>query len=376
MNNHSGSGKAPSQTRIAVAMSGGVDSSVAAALLVEQGYAVIGLTMRLYEPEGEKALSEVCGSGTLVDDARRVAEKLGIPHHVLDLRRRFEDDVIKTFADSYARGETPNPCALCNRHIKFGALLTAAHEFGAEALATGHYARCETGSSGPELHRAADESRDQSYFLFAATRAQLACLRFPLGGMRKDGARALAARLQLAVAAKPDSQDICFVPDGDYARVVRRFHPEAFQPGDIVDHQGRVLGRHEGIVYFTVGQRRGLNIHDRTGESNEPLFVIRLEPETRRVVAGPRSALAASEVVLRGVNWLGEKVLEEGIDVTARLRSAQTPVAARFYRLADEGGGRVVLNEPVFGVAPGQAGVIYEGTRLLGGGWICPAPKA
>ncbi|MDD5586565.1 MAG: tRNA 2-thiouridine(34) synthase MnmA [Alphaproteobacteria bacterium] len=369
MSESSGFGKVPTRTRIAVAMSGGVDSSVAAALLVERGHDVIGITMRLYESEEEAALSEVCGGGALVEDARQVAEKLGIPHRVLDLRRRFTDDVIKIFAGSYAHGETPNPCVLCNRNIKFGALLTAAQEFGCEFLATGHYARREETSEGPELHRAADESRDQSYFLFAVTRAQFSHLLFPLGKMSKPEVRALAGKYGLPVATKPDSQDICFVPEGDYANIVRQFHPEAFSPGEIVDGKGEVLGHHEGIVHFTVGQRRKLNIHDRAGENNEPLFVLRLEPETRRVVVGPRAALAQTEAMLRDVNWLGEDVPDEGIQVMARLRSAQSAVPARFFMKPGEGG-RIMLKEPSFGVAPGQAGVVYVGTRVLGGGWI------
>lgn len=345
--------------RVAVALSGGVDSSAAAALLRERGHEVFGLTM-LLGPWGE---------GT-VRDATRVAEKLGVEHHVLDLSGRFEDCVMRPFAEAYAAGLTPNPCAVCNRVIKFGALMEAAKEHGAEALATGHYARLIRGAGGVELHAAADKARDQSYFLFGASKEQLSFLRFPLGEMEsKAKVREIAARLGLPVAEKPDSQDICFVPGGDYAGVVKRFHPEAFEAGEIVDMQARVLGRHEGIIHFTPGQRRGLNINDRVGENNEPLFVVRIDAAARRVVVGPREALTQREVMLRDVNWIGGDVLGEGIEVAAKLRSAMVPVAARYF-MDWRGGGRIVLRDPVYGVAPGQAGVVYEGTRVMGGGWI------
>ncbi len=355
--------------RIAVAMSGGVDSSVAAALLNEQGHEVIGVTLRLHENALDSSLPVICGGGSYVEDARRVAEALGIQHHVLDFRQAFLDEVVKPFAESYAHGETPNPCVLCNRRIKFGALIDAARELGADVLATGHYAQITQGAQGPELHCGDDASRDQGYFLFAVPRERFGYLRFPLGGMSKTETRTLAEKYKLPVASKPDSQDICFVPEGDYASVVRRFSDEAFKPGDIVDEKGFVLGRHEGILNFTVGQRRGLNLHDRVGDNNEPLFVLRLDPEMRRIVVGPRKALEAREVTLRDVNWLGEDVPKSGIDVMARLRSAMTPAPARFS-LLDDGTGKIVFKEPVSGVAPGQAGVVYDGSRVLGGGWI------
>ncbi len=363
--------------RIVVAMSGGVDSSVVAAMLAEQGHEVIGITMQLYDQGA--AASTVrrgsCCAGQDIYDARRVAEHLGVPHYVVDYESRFSSSVIDDFADSYMRGETPLPCVKCNQDLKFGHLLQAAKDLGADAMATGHYVRRVEGERGAEMHMAADERKDQSYFLFATTRDQLEFLRFPLGDMRKADTRALAARYGLPVAEKPDSQDICFVPDGDYAAVVSRLRPSAAQAGDIVDETGKVLGRHDGTINFTIGQRRGLNVGFRAGEANAPLYVVRIEPDSRRVVVGNRDALAASVVRLRDVNWLGDAPPPpEGLDVSVRLRSSQIPAGATFFK--DEGGGGIIrLREPVFGVAAGQAGVIYQGTRVLGGGWICGQEK-
>jgi tRNA-specific 2-thiouridylase len=354
-------------------MSGGVDSSVSAALLVEQGHDVVGVTMRLYEGLSNPEGSVVCGGGAYIEDAQRVATVLGIPHHVIDLRQAFLDNVVNVFAESYAHGKTPNPCVLCNRKIKFGLLLDEARRLGAKALATGHYARLLEGRDGPELHAAVDDTRDQSYFLFGVARERLASLCFPLGAFGIAETRAMAARFRLSVAAKPDSQDVCFVPDGDYASVVRRFHADAFQPGEIVDLQGRVLGRHDGYANFTVGQRRGLNIGNRAGDNNEPLFVVRLDTANRRVVVGPRFALAADTVLLRDVNWLDNNLPTDGVDVTIKLRSTMAPVAARYFAMP-ENGGRIDLREPVFGVASDQAAVVYYGTRVLGGGWIVRSP--
>jgi tRNA-specific 2-thiouridylase len=367
--------KAPGDTRVVVAMSGGVDSSVTAALLKEQGYDVVGVTLQLYDHGVAVGKTGACCAGQDIQDARQVADRLGIPHYVLDYESRFRAEVMDSFADAYLRGETPVPCIACNRTVKFRDLVKTAHELGAEALATGHYVQRMVGEGGPELHRAADPARDQSYFLFGTTHRQLDFLRFPLGHLPKRETRALAERFGLPVADKPDSQDICFVPNGDYASVVRKLRPEANDPGEIVDMDGKVVGRHDGIVRFTVGQRRGLALGERNGTDNDPLYVVRLEPETRRVVVGPRAALGAQRVALADVNWLGEAPPADGLAVRVKLRSAQPPLPARLF-LDGAGGGAVLLDEPAFGVAPGQACVVYDGTRVLGGGWIRRAAAA
>src|SRR5882757_4630884 len=366
--------KDPSQCRIVVAMSGGVDSSVTAALLVEQGFDVVGITLQLYDHGAATARKGACCAGQDIHDAARVAAVLGIPHYVLDYESRFRTAVIDEFADAYLRGETPIPCVRCNQTVKFTDLLATARDLGADALATGHYVRRVAGPFGPELRRAVDSERDQSYFLFATTRPQLDFLRFPLGDLGKAETRALARRFALPVAEKPDSQDICFVPSGSYARLVKKLRPGALSPGDIVDLEGRVLGRHDGVINFTVGQRRGLGI-----PGGERLFVVRLEPETHRVVVGPRGALAAQRVPLGAVNWLGglpeAAAFAGGLDIAVKLRSAQLPVAGRLV-LDAAGGGEVVLAAPIDGVAPGQACVFYDGERMLGGGWIRRAATA
>ena len=343
--------------RIVVAMSGGVDSSVVAALAARSGAETVGVTLRLYDAGAPAARSRTCCAGQDIYDAKLVADRLGIAHHVFDYESRFRESVIERFADEYARGRTPIPCISCNQGVKFTDLLGFARELGADCLATGHYVRRVSGVAGPQLHRARDPARDQSYFLFATTRDQLEFLRFPLGDLPKPAVRAIARELALAVAGKPDSQDICFVPDGDYARIVKTVRPEAAVEGEIVDCEGRVLGTHGGLIHFTVGQRRGLEI----GGQPEPLYVLRLEPASGRVVVGPKRALAVRAARLSGVNWLGE-TQREGL--TVKVRSLARPSAASFD------GETVHFEAPEYGVSPGQAAVLYEGDRVLGGGWI------
>ncbi|WOK37799.1 tRNA 2-thiouridine(34) synthase MnmA [Sphingomonas sp. C3-2] len=343
--------------RIVVAMSGGVDSSVVAALAARTGAETIGVTLQLYDHGAAVGRTGSCCAGQDIRDARAVADKLGIAHYVFDHESSFRTSVIDDFANEYMAGRTPIPCVKCNMGVKFTDLFRLAKDLGADCLATGHYVRRVEGAAGAELHRAADPARDQSYFLFATTQDQLDYLRFPLGGMPKPQVREIAAELGLGVALKPDSQDICFVPDGDYAKVVRKVRPDADTAGEIVDLAGNVLGMHKGFIHFTVGQRRGLEI----GGQAEPLYVIRLDAPSRRVIVGPRRALAVASARISGLNWIGGD--HQG-PLTAKVRSLAKPVPARLD------GDRVVFDAPEYGVAPGQAAVFYAGDRVLGGGWI------
>ena len=353
------------RTRIVAAMSGGVDSSVAAALLKRQGYDVIGITLQLYPSEGPAKKKGACCAGQDIYDARRVAEQLDIPHYVLNYEERFKQRVMEDFAESYARGETPIPCVRCNERVKFADLMDTARSLGAQALATGHYVRRVEGADGAELHAADDSGRDQSYFLFTTTAAQLNYLRFPIGGMEKSAVRAIAAELGLTNAAKPDSQDICFVPEGRYTAIVEKLKPDAARPGEIVDAAGAVLGRHDGIIHFTVGQRKGLGLSG----NDEPLFVLRLDAAKAQVVVGPRSALGASSITLRDVNWLAPA--DKPFDCAVKVRSMRPPVAARVTPLDRTAQVELLAGED--SVAPGQACVFYDGSRVLGGGWIAGA---
>ena len=369
MNHDLGLPGSPNRTRVVVAMSGGVDSSVVAGLLKSAGYDVVGMTLQLYDHGAATHRKGACCAGQDIHDARRVAETLGIPHYTLDYEERFKNAVIDSFADSYAAGETPVPCITCNQTVKFADLLDTAQKLGADALATGHYVRSEPHGEARALYRPVDLERDQSYFLFATTREQLGFLRFPLGAMTKAETRAAARELGLPVAEKHDSQDICFVPAGSYADVIRKLKPGAVEAGDIVHIDGRVLGRHEGIINYTIGQRRGIGV-----ATGEPLYVVRLDPDTRRVVVGPREALATRTILLREMNWIGDQPLDEGdeIELFAKVRSTRPPAPATLRIL--NGKAFVDLANGETGVAPGQACVFFdtddETARVLGGGWI------
>ncbi|MDX2484180.1 MAG: tRNA 2-thiouridine(34) synthase MnmA [Pseudodonghicola sp.] len=362
--------KPPSETRVVVAMSGGVDSSVVAAHLASQGYDVVGVTLQLYDHGAALAKKGACCAGLDIHDARRVAEEHGFPHYVLDYENIFKDAVIDEFADSYLAGATPVPCIRCNERVKFKDLLQTAKDLEADCMATGHYIQRKVGPNGPELHSAADANRDQSYFLFSTTPEQLEFLRFPLGHLpSKDATRAMAADYGLAVADKPDSQDICFVPNGDYASVIEKLRPGAADAGEIVHADGRVLGTHDGVIHYTIGQRRGLGI----GGLSDPLYVVRLDVDKKHVVVGPKEMLATRVIPMREINWLGDEPFDSRSEwhLSVKVRSTRPPREA-IVRPLSSTTAEVELLTPEEGVSPGQACVFYDpkGTRVFGGGWI------
>jgi len=363
-------GKPRHETRIVVAMSGGVDSSVVAALMHEQGYEVVGITLQLYDHGSALAKKGACCAGQDIDDARAVCDRLGIPHYVLDYESLFQESVIDDFADSYLRGETPIPCVRCNQSVKFRDLFKVAKDLEAQALVTGHYVQRIKTNNTVEMHVGADAGKDQSYFLFATTQEQLNFLHFPIGSWSKDETRRQAERFGLVVADKPDSQDICFVPNGDYTSIVSKLRPGAMDSGEIVHIDGTILGTHQGIINYTVGQRRGLGI-----SSPNPLYVVRIDPESKNIIVGPESALYQKIFIVKDVNWLGDcPIPTEGIRACVRTRSAHPGAMATLYPYSHTNSSehqlKIVLDKEEKAISPGQAGVFYDETRLLGGGWI------